>query len=51
MSGKSTKPNTPSKEKNNLPPVNSPNEEIQLDSIGPITDNHRRFYILLSIDR
>ena len=51
MSGKSTKPNTPSKEKNNLPPVNSPNDEIQLDSIGPITDNHRRFYILLSNDR
>ena len=35
----------------NLPPVNSPNEEIQLDFIGPITENHRRFYILLSIDR
>ena len=33
------------------PPVNSPNEEIQLDFIGPTTNNHRRFYILLSIDR
>ena len=31
--------------------MNSPNEEIQLDFIGPITDNNRRFYILLSIDR
>ena len=51
MSGKSIKPYKPSTEKNNLPPVNSPNEEIQLDFIGPITDNHRRFYILLSIDR
>ena len=50
MSGKSNKPYIPSTEKNNLPPVNSPNEEIQLDFIGPITDNHRRFYILLSID-
>ena len=51
MSGKSIKPNIPSTEKNNLPPVNSPNEEIQLDLIGPITDNNRRFHILLSIDR
>ena len=51
MSSESIKPYIPSTEKNNLPPVNSPNEEIQLDFIGPITDNHRRFYILLSIDR
>ena len=31
--------------------MNSPNEEIQLDFIGPITEDHRRFYILLSIDQ
>ena len=31
--------------------MNSRNEEIQLNFIGSITDNHRRFYILLSIDR
>ena len=31
--------------------MNSPNEEIQLDFIGPITEENRRFYILLSIDR
>ena len=49
--GKSIKPNIPSTEKSNLPPVNSPNEEVQLDFIGPITDNHRRFYMILSIDR
>ena len=49
--GKSTKSNIPSTDKSNLPPVNSPNEEVQLDFIGPFTDNHRRFYILLSIDR
>ena len=47
MSGKSIKPNIPSTKKNNLPPVNSPNEEIQLDFIGPYTDNNRRFHILL----
>ena len=51
MSGKSIKPNIPYTEKNNLPPVSNPNEEIQLDFIGPITENNRRFYILLSIDR
>ena len=51
MSGKSIKPNIPSTEKNSLPLVNGPNEEIQLDFIGPITDNHRPFYILLPIDR
>ena len=50
MSGKSINPNTPSTEKKPTP-VNSPNEDFQLDFIGPITDNHRRFYILLSIDR
>ena len=27
------------------------NEEIQLDFIGPITENNRVFYILLSMDR
>ena len=51
MSGKSNKPNLPYTEKNNLPPLNSPNEEIQLDFIGSITENNRRFFILLSMDR
>ena len=36
---------------NYLPPVEKPNEEIQLDLIGPIRFKHRRFYILISIDR
>ena len=51
MSGKSIKSNIPNTEKNNLPPVDNPNEEIQLGFIGPITENNRRFYILLSMDR
>ena len=51
MAGKSIKPNTPSTEKNQLPPLNKPNEEIQLDFIGPITERNRRFYILVSMDR
>ena len=50
MSGKSNKPNIHSTEKN-LRPENSPNEEIQVDFIGPTTEDHRQFYILLSIDR
>ena len=51
LSGKNLKPNLPKTEQNHLPPLNSPNEEIQLDFIGPITEENRRFYILLSIDR
>ena len=51
MSGKSVKPYITGAEKNSLPSVDSPNEEIQIDFIGPITENHRRFYILLSMDR
>ena len=51
MSGKNIKPNIPSTEINSLPPLANPNEEIQLDFIGPMTENNRRFYILLSMDR
>ena len=51
MSGKGIKPNIPSAEKSHSPPVNSPNGKMQLDFIGPITEDHRHFYILLSIDR
>ena len=46
VAGKSIKPNI-----NQIPMLNKPNEEIQLDFIGPITENNRRFYILLSMDR
>ena len=51
MSGKNIKPNILSTEINSDPPLDNPNEEIQLDFIGPMTENNRRFYILLSIDR
>ena len=51
MAGKSIKPNIQSTEKNQLPPLNKPNEEIQLDFIGPITEKNRRLYFLLSMDR
>ena len=51
MSGKSIKSDIPSTEKNHLPRLENPNEEIQLDFIGPITVDNRRFHILLSMDR
>ena len=51
MSGKNIKPNIPSTEIISLPPLDNPNEEIQLDFIGPMTENNRRFHILLSMDR
>ena len=50
MSGKSIKPNIPSTEVSQLPPVNKPNEEIQMDFIGPISEKNQKFYILLSMD-
>ena len=51
MSGKSIKPNIPSTEVSQLPPVNKPNEEIQMDFIGPISEKNQKLYILLSMDR
>ena len=41
----------PKTETNYLPRLDSLNEEIQLDFIGPITENNSQFYIFLSIDR
>ena len=51
MSGKSIKPQLPMTEVNYLPPAEKLNQEIQLDFNGPISFKHRRFYILISIDR
>ena len=51
MAGKSIKPQIPMSEINYLPPADKPNQEIQLDFIGPIRFKQRRFYILISIDR
>ena len=51
MAGKNIKPQLPMTENNYLPPVEKTNQEIQLDFIGPIRFKHRRFYILLCIDR
>ena len=51
LSGNNLKPDEPKTEQNHLPPLSSPNEEFQLDFIGPITEKNLRFYILLSLDR
>ena len=51
MSGKSIKPNLPSTEINSFPQLDNSNKEIQLDFIGPMTENNRRFFILLYMDR
>ena len=50
MSGKNIKPDIPSTGKNQLPLLSEPNEEIQLDFIGPIKEKNKKFHILLSID-
>ena len=51
LSGKNHKPRIPKMEQNCLPPFNSPNKEIQLNFIGPITEENRKLFILLSMDR
>ena len=51
MAGENIKPQLPMTEDNYLPPAENTNQEIQLDFIGPIRFKHRRFYILISIDR
>ena len=51
MSGKSIRPQLPMTEINYLPPAEKPNQEIQLEFIGPIIFKHRRIYILISVDR
>ena len=51
MAGKNIKPQLPMSEINYLPLAEKTNQEIQLNFIGPIRFEHRRFYILLSIYR
>ena len=51
LSGKNLKPYIPKTEQNCLPPLNSSNEEIHLDFIGPITEKNCGFYMSLSVHR
>ena len=50
-SGKNIKPDIPKTEINTLPKLSEPNEEIQLDFIGPIKYKHKTIYVLLAMDR
>ena len=50
--GKNLKPLIPKNRKSELPPLMEPNEEVQLDFVGPIIDEkHKESYILASVDR
>ena len=50
--GKNLKPLIPKNKISELPPLVEPNEEVQLDFAGPITDEHyKESYILASVDR
>ena len=50
--GKNLKPLIPKSKIANLPPLYEPNEEIQLDFAGPITEEQQKdSYILASVDR
>ena len=50
--GKNLKPKIPKSKLANLPPLNEPNEEIQMDFAGPILDEQNNdSYILASVDR
>ena len=49
--GKNLKPILPRNKYAKLPTQAEPNEEIQMDFAGPITNNNRDTYILVTVDR
>ena len=50
--GKNFKPIIPTRKISQFPPLQEPNEEVQLDFAGPIMDEHHKdSYILASVDR
>ena len=49
--GKNLKPLIPKNKTSELPQLMEPNEGVQLDFAGPITDEqHKKLYILASVD-
>ena len=50
-SGKNLKPIIPKNKHVELQQLSEPNEEVQKDFAGPITNNNRDIYILVTIDR
>ena len=49
--GKNLKPIISKNKHASLPTLSEPNEEIQMDFAGPITNNNKDTYILVTIDR
>ena len=49
--GKNLKPIIPTNKYTELPPLSEPNEEIQMHFAGPLTNNNKDTYILVTIDR
>ena len=49
--GKNLKPIIPKNKHTELPPLSEPNEEIQMDFAGPLTNNNKDTYILVTVDR
>ena len=49
--GKNLKPIIAKNKQVELPPLSEPNEEVQMDFTGPITNDNRDTYILVTIDR
>ena len=49
--GKNLKPINPKNKHLSLPTLSEPNEGIQMDFAGPITNNNKDIYILVTIDR
>ena len=51
MIGKNLKPVIPKSKHTNLNNLQEPNEEVQIDFTGPISENNKDSYILVSVDR
>ena len=49
--GKNLIPILPKNKYTNLPALSEPNEEVQMDFAGPITNNNKDTYILVTVDR
>ena len=49
--GKNLKPIIPKNKHTHLPNLQEPNEEVQIDFTGPIQENNKESYKLISVDR
>ena len=51
LRGKNLKPLIPENKHTHLPNLQEPNEEVQIDITGPMKENNKESYILVSVDR